>query len=320
MAPYDWAGAPGGALLLFFALIADAALPGGAALGRLLPHPRRLVASITLELDRRLNRDKRSDRARVFRGALIVLVLAGAAATLGWLVEEAGRGVAYGWIAEFLVLTVMISQRGTFRQGREAPADHHREAPADHHREAPADDHRPAREAIEAVAGRFAARVVAPVFWYALLGLPGVATHAAVNAMAGVIGGPGRRQAAFGLAAGRLDDVLTAIPARLAALLFVVAALFAPGASPAGALRVAWRDSGKHPSFSAGWPLAAVAGALDLALAGPDAQTGRKTDWIGSGRARATASDVSRVLYLFVVACLLVAAVAAGAVILSLTS
>jgi adenosylcobinamide-phosphate synthase len=114
--------------------------------------------------------------------------------------------------------------------------------------------------------------------------------------------------------------VLTAIPARLAALLFVVAALFAPGASPAGALRVAWRDSGKHPSFSAGWPLAAVAGALDLALAGPDAQTGRKTDWIGSGRARATASDVSRVLYLFVVACLLVVAVAAGAVILSLTS
>ncbi len=303
MTPYDWAGAPGGALLLFFALIADAALPGGAALGRFLPHPRRLVASMTLELDRRLNRDKRSDRARVFRGALVVLVLAGAAATLGWLVEEAGRGVAYGWIAEFLVLIVMISQRGTFRDGGAAPTD----------------DHGPAREAIEAVAGRFAARVVAPVFWYALLGLPGVAAHAAVNAMARVIGGPGRRQAAFGLATVRLDDVLMAIPARLAALLFVVAALFAPGASPVGAARVTWRDSGKHPSFSAGWPLAAVAGALDLALAGPDAQTGRKTDWIGGGRARATAQDVGRTLYLFVVACLLNAAVAAGAVVFSLT-
>ena len=159
MTPDDWAGAPGGALLLFFALIADAALPGGAALGRFLPHPRRLVASMTLELDRRLNRDKRSDRARVFRGALVVLVLAGAAATLGWLVEEAGRGVAYGWIAEFLVLTVMISQRGTFRKGRAAPAGDYRATPADDHRATPADDHRPARDAIEAVAGQFAARV-----------------------------------------------------------------------------------------------------------------------------------------------------------------
>ncbi len=115
------------------------------------------------------------------------------------------------------------------------------------------------------------------------------------------------RYRAFGMTAARLDDVLNLIPARLAGLFIVFAALFAPAANPLGALRVMLRDARFHRSVNAGWPEGAMAGALGLALAGPRAYTeGTVNDpWIGDGHAEATPRDISRGLYLYAAACLL---------------
>jgi adenosylcobinamide-phosphate synthase len=128
----------------------------------------------------------------------------------------------------------------------------------------------------------------------------------------------------FGKAAARLDDALNYLPARLAGLIIAAAALFAPGARPLKALRAMWEDAGKHRSVNAGWPEAAMAGALDLALAGPRRYPELVVNdpWIGGGRARATHHDIRRALHLYAIACLidagLVAAVLAAALYLQL--
>lgn len=323
----EWNATPA-LTLLFAALVLDAVLPGGALLTRCVPHPRRFVRILTLDLDKRLNREKRGDRARVFRGALLVLLFVAISIALGWSVQRLGQLTLYGWTAELAVLTFMVSQRGVYFRIRAANralrAEHLAAArvalaPFSQHDLGSRDSYALARTAVESMAECFAAWLVAPVFWYVLLGLPGVMAHATVNAMAVVIGRSTRRHGAFGLAAARLDDVLSAVPARLAALIFVFASLFVPRANPVRALETMWRDAGKHASFNAGWPVAAMAGALDLALVGPGTgpKSGKAGAWIGKGRARATGMDVARGLYLFVVACLIDAGIVAAIIALT---
>ena len=112
------------------------------------------------------------------------------------------------------------------------------------------------------------------------------------------------RYAAFGWAAARFDDCLNLPAARLAALFLIAAAAFT-GASPSGAWRAVWRDASRHRSPNAGWPEAAMAGALGLRLAGPRVYDGEIVDdaFMGAGRREADASDILRALRLFRAAC-----------------
>jgi adenosylcobinamide-phosphate synthase len=169
------------------------------------------------------------------------------------------------------------------------------------------DEHAVARAAIESLAENFADGVVAPAFWYALLGLPGIFVYKAINTMDSMIGYKSDRYRYFGMAAARLDDVVNLIPARFAAILFALAAIVSPTANPLRAWRTMWRDARKHESPNAGWPEAAVAGALNLALGGPRRYLGGVTraEWLGDGTARATTRDIRRALMLYAVAALL---------------
>ena len=110
--------------------------------------------------------------------------------------------------------------------------------------------------------------VVAPAFWFALGGLSGLVAYKAVNTADSMIGHRSERHRDFGWASARLDDLLNLVPARLSALLIALAAPAAGGAI-GEALKVARRDAGTHRSPNAGWPEAAMAAALGLALGGP---------------------------------------------------
>ena len=138
-----------------------------------------------------------------------------------------------------------------------------------------------------------------------LFGLPGLFVYKTVNTLDSMIGHLSPRYRSFGWAAARLDDGLNLVPARLSGLLLAVAALVTPQARAGAALRTMLRDAGKHRSPNAGWPEAAIAGALDLALAGPRRYPERIVEdpWIGDGRARATAADMFRSLIIYSVAC-----------------
>ncbi|MDE3239789.1 MAG: cobalamin biosynthesis protein CobD [Paracoccaceae bacterium] len=121
-----------------------------------------------------------------------------------------------------------------------------------------------ARAAIESLAENASDGIVAPLFWGAIFGLPGIAGYKAVNTLDSMIGHRTPRHEAFGWAAARIDDVANLIPARLCALLF---ALVSP--RPGASLKSMLQDAGRHRSPNAGWPEAAMAGGLGIRLSGP---------------------------------------------------
>jgi adenosylcobinamide-phosphate synthase len=162
-----------------------------------------------------------------------------------------------------------------------------------------------ARAAIESLAENFSDGVVAPALWCGLAGLPGIVFYKAVNTADSMIGHRTERHEAFGWAAARLDDVINLPASRLGALWIVLAATLQRDAVPIAAMRAIRRDAGRHRSPNAGWPEAAMAGALGLRLAGPRIYgTTRVEDgWMGDGRAQATPADLDRALALYRRAC-----------------
>ncbi|KAA2211839.1 cobalamin biosynthesis protein CobD [Pseudoroseomonas oryzae] len=172
------------------------------------------------------------------------------------------------------------------------------------------------RAAIESLAENFSDGVVAPAFWCGAAGLPGIAAYKAVNTADSMIGHRTPRHEAFGWAAARLDDVVNLPASRLAAMWILLAAGMTRGADARGAWRAVRRDARNHRSPNAGWPEAAMAGALGLRLAGPRVygQTRVEDAWMGDGRAAATVSDLRRALTLYRRACAIqILAVAGGA-------
>ena len=310
------AAGPDPLILLMLALLLDGCVGDPPGLYRVVPHPVALMGRAIGALERRLNRESRSEATRRMRGALVVFLLAGSSAAVGWAVVRAADAVPFGWLAELVLVTSLLAQRSLYRhvgavargldeggleQGRRAVAHIVGRDPDT------LDEHGVARGAIESCAENLADGVIGPVFWYVLLGLPGLLAYKMVNTLDSVIGYRSPRYRAFGAVAARLDDALSFLPARLSGLLIALAAVFVPWANPLRAVRTMLRDARKHRSLNAGWPEAAMAGALGLALAGPRRYPERVVDdaWMGDGRARATPADIRRSLYVFAVACLI---------------
>ncbi len=124
-----------------------------------------------------------------------------------------------------------------------------------------------ARAGVESLAENTSDAVVAPLFWGAVAGVPGLLGYRAVNTLDAMVGYRSARYARFGWACARLDDVANLVPARVTALLVVVLAPVV-GGSPRTALRCWRRDAGAHPSPNAGPVEAAAAGALGVRLGG----------------------------------------------------
>src|SRR5205814_3332750 len=169
------------------------------------------------------------------------------------------------------------------------------------------DRHGVARAAIESLAENFSDGVVAPVFWYLLLGLPGLFAYKMANTLDSMIGHRTPHYRSFGWAAARLDDILNLMPAPISGLLIAASAVLADRCRPDRALVIMIRDGRRHHSPNAGWPESAMAGALGLALAGPRRYPeGLVEDsWLGDGSARAATSDIVRALHLYRLACLI---------------
>jgi adenosylcobinamide-phosphate synthase len=162
-----------------------------------------------------------------------------------------------------------------------------------------------ARAAIESLAENASDGVVAPVFWGALFGLPGMAAYKAINTLDSMIGHRSPRHQAFGWAAARIDDLANFIPSRVTGFLFV---LLAP--RPSLAMSCMIRDANRHRSINAGWPEAAMAGALDVRLSGPRIYQGcvANEPWLNEGAREPLAADIFGGLKLYRRAMMLLAA------------
>jgi adenosylcobinamide-phosphate synthase len=279
-----------------------------------LPHPVRVVGRLVGLFDRKLNRDDRSEADRRARGIVLVVIVCSLAGSAGAVVDWLSRHVPLAWLLELGLMISLLAQRSLFLHVRRV-GEALRKGGIEGGRAQVAhivgrdvrelDEHGVARAAIESCAENFSDAVVAPTLWYVLFGLPGMLVYKVINTMDSMIGYRSDRYLAFGWAAARLDDVVNLIPARLAGLYLAGAAFVVPHADPARGLRTMIRDAGKHRSPNAGWPEAAMAGALGLSLAGPRHYPGVVVDgpWIGDGTARATPRDITRALSLFAVAC-----------------
>ena len=177
-----------------------------------------------------------------------------------------------------------------------------------------------ARAAIESLAENFADGVVAPALWLALAGLPGGFAYKAVNTADSMIGHRTPRHAAYGFAAAKLDDAVNWPAARLAGFWLVLAAGLARETSARQAWRVMRRDAAGHASPNAGWPEAAMAGALGIRLGGPRRYDGRLVEdaAMGEGTAMVGSATIRRALRVYRIACgLEIAAVTIVAVLLA---
>jgi adenosylcobinamide-phosphate synthase len=160
------------------------------------------------------------------------------------------------------------------------------------------------RAAIESLAENFSDGVVAPLFWMVFAGLPGALAYKAINTADSMIGHKSPRHLAFGWASARCDDLVN-LPASRLSVLWLVLAAGLLGLSPGAALATVRRDAGYHRSPNAGWPEAAMAGALGIRLSGPRVYDGVTVEerWVGEGSSELTARDIRAALKLYRAAC-----------------
>ena len=158
-----------------------------------------------------------------------------------------------------------------------------------------------AKATLESLAENTADGIVAPLFWFALLGLPGLVAYKVINTADSMIGHMTERHRHFGFAAAKLDDLVNLPASRLTGLLFAGAALMSGKPAAEQALTCMWRDAGKHRSPNAGWPEAAMAGALGLAFGGPRDYDREMIDlpWMGNGRREMSRADIASGLKLY---------------------
>ncbi|TKT79069.1 adenosylcobinamide-phosphate synthase CbiB [Aquamicrobium sp. LC103] len=301
-------------LLAFLSLLIERAVGYPDVVFRAIGHPVVWIGRLVSALDTRWNRDDAEPEARRQAGIRALVVLLAVSGIAGLVLQLALGASAIGLVLVALLASSLIAQRSLASHVR-AVADALDAGGLPAGRSAVSmivgrdpdrlDEAGVSRAAIESLAENFSDGVVAPAFWLAVGGLPGIAVYKAANTADSMIGHRTPRHEAFGRAAARFDDIINLPASRLTALLLVAAAFFVRGASPQNAWRAVRHDAGKHRSPNAGWPEAAMAGALGLALAGPRHYGGELVDdaTMGEGgRREAGASDIRRALRLFYMA------------------
>ena len=294
------------AAMLVVAMGLDAALGWPDWLFRRAGHPVTWMGAAISMLDQRLNRDSGSFAQRrmmgVLTAGLVIALVTGVALVVQSALPQGWRGVLIGGVLAWPLVAmrsmhdhVRAVERPLLAQdltgARAAVAMIVGRDPDQ------LDAAGVARAALESLAENTSDGIVAPLFWGAIFGLPGIAAYKAINTMDSMIGHKSPRFQAFGWAAARIDDVVNLIPARATGLIFA-----ALSSRPGRAFSVMWRDARQHRSPNAGWPESAMAGALGVRLSGPRAygEGVRPEPWINSGEPDPTPLDLSAGLDLYV--------------------
>lgn len=297
--------------LAFLSLLFELGLGYPDRLVRAIGHPVIWIGQLISFLDTSLNRATDTDARRRILGVVALAVIVAVPATLALIVERLFGLVPFGILLTAIAASSLVAQRslgshvkavadaldsGGIVAGRRAVSQIVGRDPDS------LDEAGVSRAAIESLAENFSDGITAPAFWLAIFGFAGGAAYKAANTADSMIGHRTKRHEAFGWAAARFDDLINLPASRLTALLIVLAAFLVPGTDPRRAWEAVRRDARKHRSPNAGWPEAAMAGALRLALAGPRAYGGVMVDdaFMGDGgRREANAQDIRAALRLY---------------------
>jgi adenosylcobinamide-phosphate synthase len=272
---------------LVIAMLLDAVFGEPRMLWDRLPHPAVLMGRLVAFLDRTLN----TGQDRKSKGVLALSLLCFIAAVFGSLLSQ------FGWVIEIIVAVILLAQkslvdhvravatglRTSIEEGRFAVSMIVSRDTKD------LNEAQVARSAIESAAENFSDGFIAPAFWFLVGGLPAMLVYKFVNTADSMIGYKTKKYHEFGWASARLDDLLNWMPARLSMLLIAVFAK-----RPVD-FRAIVSEAKRHKSPNAGWPEAAMARAINVALAGPRSYDGQlqQLPWVNeTGRQTITADDV----------------------------
>ena len=303
-----------GAAIMLLALIVDAVLGWPAAVHARIGHPVTWIGALISVLDRAVNREDSSEALRRVAGIFVAISVISLVAGLGWAVTLILPG---GWVGLVLAATLawpLVAARSMHDHvvavaqplmAGDLPAARQAVSLIVGRDPSQLDAAGIGRAATESLAENTSDGIVAPLFWGAIFGLPGIAAYKAINTLDSMIGHRTVRHEAFGWAAARIDDVANLIPARLTGVLFA-----AVSAQPGVALATMWRDARQHRSPNAGWPEAAMAGALGIRLSGPRLYAGHlaQEPWVNAAARDPDPADLNRALALYVRAMLVLAA------------
>ncbi|MEM8538012.1 MAG: adenosylcobinamide-phosphate synthase CbiB [Pseudomonadota bacterium] len=278
-------------MTLILGLILDALIGEPRWLWSRLPHPAIMMGRLIGWCDNTFNKGS----CKRLMGTMTMAELAIAAGVLGWLIT-----LLPGVIADIVILAILLAQKSLV-QHVQAVGDALRLSLGDGRRnvamivgrdtrEMDAPD--VARAAIESAAENLSDGVIAPAFWFAVAGLPGLLIYKITNTADSMIGYKTERHGELGWAAARFDDLLNLIPARLTALM-----IWAVTSRPSP--REIFADAPLHRSPNAGWPEAAMAHGLDIALSGPRSYDGEMQDfpWVNrSGKRDLQPDDIDRTI------------------------
>lgn len=296
--------------LAFLAMLIELCVGYPERLVAAIGHPVTWIGRLIGALDRGLNREAAQPGARRAGGIVALSMVVAVVGTIAFILQHELLRLPLGTLVLALLASTLIAQRSLHRHVANVAAaldtgDIAASRAAVSHiigRDSAAlDNAGVARAAIETLAENFSDAVVAPVLWLLIAGLPGAALYKAINTADSMIGHRTERRTAFGWAAARLDDVVNLPASRLAALLLIAAAALRDDSDAVEAWHTVWLDAPRHRSPNAGYPEAAIAGALGLSLAGPRVYGGVRIDDapMGGGRWNANADDIRRALALY---------------------
>lgn len=265
-----------------------------------ISHPVVWLGKLVEWLDKHLNLQGVSPQEGRLRGAVALAVLLAAAFVPSYYLSRMLTQWPLGWLAEALLATTLIAQKSLKDHvlavydglGVSLPEGRQKVSLIVGRDPAHLDEAGVAKAALESLAENASDGIVAPVLWYALLGLPGIAMYKAINTADSMIGHKSEKYQWFGWASARLDDLVNLPASRLTGYLFAAA-------EPSRfreIVEVMQRDAPKHQSPNAGWPEAAMAAALGLRFGGPRSYGGETVDlpYMGDGRDSITRDDIRR--------------------------
>jgi adenosylcobinamide-phosphate synthase len=297
-------------LLTLLAMLIELAVGYPDRLVRAIGHPVTWIGRLIGALDRGLNRATLRPHTRLAMGIVVTLILVVIVGLPAFIAENALLRLPFGFLAVALLASSLIAQRSLHEHVARVALALEREGvtaarTAVSHivgrDTATLDEAAVARAAIESLAENFSDGIVAPALWLAIGGLSGGGIYKAINTADSMIGHRTPRYDAFGWAAARLDDLVNLPGSRLSALLLIAAAATTKGGAASNAWHAVRRDASRHRSPNAGYPEAAMAGALGLSLAGPRVYDGVHVDDapMGNGRREANAADIRAALALY---------------------
>jgi adenosylcobinamide-phosphate synthase len=302
---------PDRVLILIAACGIEAVLAYPALVFGAIGHPVSWIGALISGLELRLNRPDHSAAMRRAAGVMTALLLVAVSLGVGLALEMAVHAVPIlGFILAVVIVAALIAAGSLDLHVRAVAAALRKDGLAGGRQTIAKivgrdpevlDQAAICRAAIESLAENASDGVTAPALWYLIGGLPGMIAYKAINTADSMIGHMSERYHAFGWAAAKLDDLINWPASRLTGLMFIAAASVVPGASASSAWQAFCRDARLHRSPNAGWPEAAMAGALGLRLAGPRVYDGVLVDdhWMGDGRAEATPEDIDRALTIY---------------------